>query len=118
MQIVFINACTFSSLGVENSQNSVLQVKVSSLNSRKKDGLFAILDGGRTADAPKVVKKILEETLVEELVSCERDLQEGYQNPDHLLYLNHTFLSAHRCVHIQVSALISLSLIAFISIGN
>lgn len=74
------------------------QVKVASLDSRPDDGLFAVMDGGRSPDASVAISDMLAETLVEELVEEEREREEGYLDVDPLQYLTYTFLTLHRCL--------------------
>ena len=84
-------------IGIETKADCTVQLKSPSLGSRPSDGLFAVLDGGRSTDAPAVVRKTLESTMLEEMVDEERMLKRGSVAKEKLQYLVHTFLSAHRC---------------------
>ena len=77
------------------------QLKVSTATGGQ-DGLFVVMDGGRSPDAPEALKKMLESVMLEELSEDERELMEGFQNPDRLQYLVHTFLTVHRLVGLSV----------------
>ena len=86
-----------------------MQLKSPSLSSRPSDGLFAVLDGGRSTDAPAAVRKTLESTLVEELTDEERMIRQGLVVKEKQQYLVHTFLSAHRCVCVSLCICVCLS---------
>ncbi len=86
----------FALIGLENSVNSTAQIKLASLSSRKQDAVFAVLDGGRSQDAPKLLRPILPGVMVTEMREEERFLSEGGQLQDSLQYLATTFLTAHR----------------------
>jgi len=64
-----------------------IQVKDDTLNGGQ-DGVFAIIDGNGSPDAPYVLQTLLSSTLSEELQ------QSPHKNK--LLYLEHTFLVLHR----------------------
>ncbi len=64
----------------------------------REDGLFAVMDGGRSSAVPEKLCEILEETLVEEVREEKREREEGYIDMDPLHYLTYTFLTAHRSV--------------------
>lgn len=66
--------------------------------SSGQDGLFVVMDGGRSPDAPEALKGMLESVLLEELAEDEKELNTGFQNSEPLQYLVHTFLTAHRSV--------------------
>ena len=72
-----------------------MQVKIPTLASGK-DGLFAIMDGGRSADAPVIIQKVLPDLLTRELAAqkAEPTTRDTPTNP--LQYLTHTFLAAHQ----------------------
>lgn len=72
------------------------QVKSACLSSREEDGLFAVMDGGRSPKVPVAIRKMLEETLVKELENEEKDKSDGYLDVDPLEYLTYTFLTIHR----------------------
>jgi hypothetical protein len=82
--------------GIDTRIDCTVQLKSPSLGSRPSDGLFAVLDGGRSTDAPVSVRKTLETTLLEELTDEERMIKQGVAIREKLQYLTHTFLSAHR----------------------
>lgn len=81
--------------GTKNSVDCTAQVKVASLDSRPDDGLFAVMDGGRSPEASTAISDVLAGTLVEEIAEEEREREEGL-NVDHLQYLTYTFLTVHR----------------------
>ena len=83
-------------IGIETKIDCTVQLKAPSLGSRPSDGLFAVLDGGRSTDAPVAVRKTLESTLLEELTDEERLVKQGVVIKERQQYLTHTFLSAHR----------------------
>ena len=59
---------------------------------REKDGLFAVIDGGRSSKAAQALKQSLSQ-----LVEAELQLVEGTRRDnDELEYLKHAFLTAHR----------------------
>jgi len=66
--------------------------------SSGQDGLFVVMDGGRSPDAPEALKGMLESVLLEELAEDENELKAGFQSPEPLQYLEHTFLTVHRSV--------------------
>ena len=72
------------------------QVKSASVTRFIEDGMFAVMDGGRSPTVPKKLSMILEETLVDELREERKERDEGYQDIDPLQYLTYTFLTAHR----------------------
>lgn len=72
------------------------QVKVASLDHRPDDGLFAVMDGGRSPEASTAIGDMLAETLTEELSVEEKERDEGEHNVDPLQYLTYTFLTVHR----------------------
>ena len=82
--------------GIDTKTDCTVQLKAASLGSRPSDGLFAVLDGGRSTDAPAAIRKTLESTLLEELTDEERQRGQGFIIKEKLQYLVHTFLSAHR----------------------
>ena len=90
---------TFSSFkfhtGTASRLNCTTQLKVPSLYLRT-DSLFAVMDGGRSSDAPEALRSILEGILGEELAYDDMEEVAGFQNMDPLQYLTHTFLTAHR----------------------
>ena len=88
--------------GIDTRTDCTVQLKTPSLGSRPSDGLFAILDGGRSTDAPASVRKNLETTLLEELTDEERMVKQGVAIKEKLQYLTHTFLSAHRYYEMNV----------------
>lgn len=84
--------------GIDSRTDCTVQLKAPTLGSRPSDGLFAVLDGGRSTDAPASVRKTLEATLLEELTDEERLVKQGVVIKEKLQYLTHTFLSAHRYI--------------------
>ena len=72
------------------------QKKSARLSSRAEEGLFAVMDGGRSPKVPRAISGMLEQTLVEELREYEREKMEGYLDMEPLQYLTYTFLTAHR----------------------
>ena len=82
--------------GISSTVDSTAQVKSASLNKLAKDGLFGVMDGGRSPKVPEKICGMLEDILVEELASEERQRNEGFLDIDPLYYLNHTFLTIHR----------------------
>ena len=61
-------------------------------NFRGKDGLFAVIDGGKHSNAAVILNQILAE-----LVEKELQLVEGSEkDSEELVYLKHAFLTAHR----------------------
>lgn len=75
-----------------------MQVKASSLVSGK-DGLFAIINGGRSVDAPKIIQEKLADLLMEEFsaqVQEEAEPRRKDTPTNSLSYLKHTFLTAHQ----------------------
>ncbi len=93
---IFIIGSCLCHTGLDNTLNSTTQVKYAALNSRKQDALFAVLDGGRSPEAPKLLRPILPAVLTTELREEEQFLSEGGQLQDSLQYLATTFLTAHR----------------------
>lgn len=85
--------------------NCTAQFKSASLSSHAADGLFAVLDGGRSPKVPEALCAKLEDTLVEEFKEEEEERREGFLDLDPLQYLSYTFLSLHR----QASCLIQYS---------
>lgn len=83
-------------VGISSSTNCTAQVKAARLASRAGDGLFGVMDGGRSPKVPKALTKMLEKVLVEELSEQEKEKMEGYMDIDPLQYLTYTFLTAHR----------------------
>ena len=82
--------------GIDTKTDCTVQLKSPSLGNRPDEGLFAVLDGGRSTDAPVAVRKTLESTMLEEMVDEERTRKRGSIVNEKLQYLVHTFLSAHR----------------------
>ena len=95
------NTLDSSTAGVKSQVDCTAQLKVSTATGGQ-DGLFVVMDGGRSPDAPEALKKMLESVMLEELSEDERELMEGFQNPDRLQYLVHTFLTVHRLVGLSV----------------
>ena len=59
---------------------------------RHHDGLFGVIDGGRSSKAAEALKQTLSQ-----LIEAELQLMEGTtQDDDELVYLKHAFLTAHR----------------------
>ncbi len=65
------------------------------------EGVFAIMDGGRTPDVPDMLKATLTGILANELENDDIEKKMGYQVADPLQYLTHTFLTAHRCTAVR-----------------
>jgi hypothetical protein len=86
-------SCTAA--GTKNSVDSTAQVKVASLDRRPDDGLFAVMDGGRSPEASTAIRDMLAGTLVEELAEEEKEREED-EDVDPLQYLTYTFLTVHR----------------------
>ncbi len=60
----------------------------------ENDALFALIDGGKVVDAAAKIQSTLAETLKQEIEEAENNKTDI---ADHqLMYLEHTFLSAHR----------------------
>lgn len=74
-------------VGRSSSVKCTVQVKDDSFNGGQ-DGMFAVIDGNESSDAPYVLQTLLSATLSEEL-------QQSSQKNE-LLYLEHTFLVLHR----------------------
>ena len=83
-------------IGIDTKTDCTVQLKSPSLGNRPDEGLFAVLDGGRSTDAPIAVKKTLESIILEEMVDEERMKKQGSVIKEKVQYLVHTFLSAHR----------------------
>ena len=82
--------------GMDSSTDCIVQGKVPTLPS-SRDGMFAIMDGGRSADAPVIIQKILPDVLMTELASQEMETKiRGTPSGNSLQYLTHTFLTAHK----------------------
>ncbi len=58
--------------------------------------MFAVLDGGQSLEAPKLLRPIIPSVMVSEMRKEEGLLSEGVQLQDSLQYLAGTFLTAHR----------------------
>ena len=102
-----INRVHFS--GIDTKTDCTVQLKSPSLANRPDEGLFAVFDGGRSTDAPVAVRKILESTMLEEMVDEERTRKRGSIVKEKLQYLVHTFLSAHRyCMRIKLQQNLSM----------
>ena len=84
-------------------------MKSASVCGLSKDGIFAVMDGGRSSTVPEKLSKVLEETLVEELHEEERERAEGYMDLDPLQYLMYTFLTSHRSVSLRPVVVCALS---------
>lgn len=96
-----MNVVLYYITGIDTKTDCTMQLKVPTLSSRPSDGLFAVLDGGRSTDAPAAVRKVLESTLLEELTDEERMVKQGIVVKERQQYLVHTFLSAHRFAKIN-----------------
>lgn len=82
-------------VGLSGCHDCTVQVKVPSLLTHK-DGLFAILDGGRSADAPAIIQKKLANVLMQEFSSQGVEPRAKDTPLESLQYLTHTFLTAHQ----------------------
>ena len=64
-----------------------------SLNEKREtDGLFVMIDGGKSSDASARIKKKMAAIVHSELLACE----ERRDKDKPLLYLEHSFLTMHR----------------------
>lgn len=79
--------------GGSNSVKCTVQVKDDTVNGGQ-DGMFAVIDGNGSSDAPYILQTLLSSTLSEELQQASKE--------NELLYLEHTFLVLHRCVTIEI----------------
>ena len=77
------------------------QLKVATLPS-SEDGLFALMDGGRSPEVPQALRAMLAGVLGEELARDKAEAEAGVQSADPLQYLTHTFLVAHKYVWVWV----------------
>ena len=102
--------------GVRSQVDCTAQLKVSTA-AGGQDGLFVVMDGGRSPDAPEALKKMLESVLLEELAEDQKELQAGFQNPDQLQYLVHTFLTVHRLVCLSVCLSVCPSVCLFVCLS-
>ena len=64
-----------------------VQVKDDTIGTGQ-DGMFAVVDGNGSSDAPYILQTLLSATLSEELQQASKE--------NKLLYLEHTFLVLHR----------------------
>ena len=87
--------CVYVHVGLSGGQDCTVQVKLPALSSGK-DGVFAILDGGRLVAAPAVLQKKLPDLLMQEFSSQGVEPKTKDTPLDSLQYLTHTFLSAHQ----------------------
>ena len=77
--------------------DSTAQLKIPTTTSKPKgDGIFAVMDGGRSSDVPEALGVTLAGILADELAYDEMETKSGYKGYDPLQYLVHTFLTAHR----------------------
>lgn len=60
------------------------------------DGLFAVMDGSRSPKVAQAFSSMLEENLLAELDSEEKERREGFMDINPLQYLSYTFLTIHR----------------------
>lgn len=72
-----------------------VQVKSPSL-SGGRDGLFAILNGGRSTAAPAIIQSKLADVLMKEFSKQWAEPGGKATPPGSLQYLSHTFLAAHQ----------------------
>ena len=77
------------------------QLKVATLPS-SGDGLFALMDGGRSSEVPQALRAMLAGALGEELARDKAEAKAGLQSADPLQYLTHTLLMVHKCVGVHV----------------
>ena len=71
----------------------IIQIKLPSLNEKREtDGLFVMIDGGKSSDASARIKKKMAAIVHSELLACE----ERRDKDKPLLYLEHSFLTMHR----------------------
>ena len=63
-----------------------------------RDGLFAVLNGGRSVAAPAIIQKKLPDLLTSEF-SAQGAEPKTKDTPPNLQYLTHTFLAAHQYVY-------------------
>ena len=87
--------------GINSITDCTAQVKSARVCGLSKDGMFAVMDGGRSSEVPEKLSNMLEEILVEELREDEREREEGFTDLDPLQYLMYTFLTAHRSVSMK-----------------
>lgn len=64
--------------------------------SSGKDGLFVIMDGGRSVDAPAIIQKRLLDVLMQEFLAQEMEPKTRDTPLNSLQYLTHTFLTIHQ----------------------
>lgn len=72
-----------------------MQVKIPALHTHK-DSLFAIMDGGRSVDAPAIIQKKLPDVLMQEFSAQGVEPRTKDTPLKSLQYLTHTFLAAHQ----------------------
>ena len=84
------------SLGTSSEVECTTQVKVPAMGPHSKDAVFALLDGGRSMEAPEALKVSLAGIVEEEMKKEEEEAKAGHHKIDPSLYLTHAFLAAHR----------------------
>uniref|UniRef100_A0A1X7SUX5 Uncharacterized protein n=1 Tax=Amphimedon queenslandica TaxID=400682 RepID=A0A1X7SUX5_AMPQE len=73
----------------KTGDNCMQQIKFPSLNDkRESDGLFAMIDGGKSSDASSKIKKKMATIVYSEMLASE----ERHKDKE-LLYLEHSFLT-------------------------
>ena len=73
-------------------------VQVKTVLDSGRDGLFAVLNGGRSVAAPAIIQKKLPDLLTSEF-SAQGAEPKTKDTPPNLQYLTHTFLAAHQYVY-------------------
>lgn len=66
------------------------------MGSHSTDAVFAVLDGGRSMEAPESLKALLAGMVEEEMKKEEEEAKASHHEIDPSHYLTHTFLAAHR----------------------
>ena len=74
----------------KTTTRSLYQTKVPEFGHNQDEAMFAIMDGGRAPDVPKVLWGLLPGILSDEIAT------EKNNSSTPLRYLEHTFLTAHR----------------------
>lgn len=84
------------STGIASTVDCTAQIKSAVLSTKKQDALYAILDGGRSREAPQALRPIMKDIFVEEMKKLEKEQKETSHSVDSLQYMSYTFLTAHR----------------------
>ena len=96
-QVACMLVNTLSPTGVSSHELCTAQLKVMSLPGHPEEAIFALMDGGVSSDAVKVIKKKILSVFLDELkndVTVKVDASSKFKHV--LQYLSHTFLTLHR----------------------